>query len=109
LTGRRIATIVPSLFRSSTKGVQDAKHGSPPRYRRDVDWRSKPGVPAVERAKGRPRGRQDLIGKAAGDANNHGQFDGAVAHLTNSLRDAGAITNEQKGILQSTAAKSKLP
>jgi hypothetical protein len=51
----------------------------------------------------------DLIGNAAAAAKNHGQFVSAVAHLTNALRDGGFISNEQKGILQSTAAKSTLP
>jgi hypothetical protein len=49
----------------------------------------------------------DLIGNAAGAAGNHGQFVSGVAHLTNALLSAGFITEEQKAILQSTAAKSK--
>ena len=51
----------------------------------------------------------DLINNIAAGAKNHGQFVSGVAHLLNALKDAGFITNEEKGILQSTAAKSKLP
>ena len=51
----------------------------------------------------------DLVGIAAAAAKNHGQFVSRVAHLTNALRDGGFITNQQKGILQSTAARSTLP
>jgi hypothetical protein len=48
----------------------------------------------------------DLIAHCAVGAANHGQFVSCVADLTNSLKSSGAITNKQKGALQSCAAKS---
>ena len=51
----------------------------------------------------------DLIGNAAEGAKNHGQFVSAVAHLTNALRESGVITNDQKAILQRTAAHANVP
>lgn len=51
----------------------------------------------------------DLIALEAAGARNHGGFVSGVAHLLNALRDGGFITDEQKGLIQSTAAKSKLP
>ena len=51
----------------------------------------------------------DLIANAAAGARNHGGFVSDVAHLLNALRDAEIITNEEKGIIQSAAGRSKLP
>lgn len=51
----------------------------------------------------------DLIQKIGADAANHGAFASGVAHLTNELRDAGVISGNQKGALQSGAAKANIP
>jgi hypothetical protein len=51
----------------------------------------------------------DLINIEAAGATNHGDFVSGVTHLTDGLKDAGIITNKDKGVLQSTAAKSNLP
>ncbi len=51
----------------------------------------------------------DLIAVEAAGAKNHGAFVSGVAHLLNALRSAGFITDAQKGLIQSTAAKSSLP
>jgi hypothetical protein len=51
----------------------------------------------------------DLIALQAVDAKNHGQFVSGVAHLLNALRDAGIITGDEKGIIQSAAGRSSLP
>lgn len=48
----------------------------------------------------------DLIAQCAAGAKNHGQFVSCVTHLTNSLKDQGLITGEQKSAIQSCAAKS---
>ncbi len=37
---------------------------------------------------------------------NHGQYASCVAHATNTLVALSLITGEQKGVIQSTAAKS---
>ena len=51
----------------------------------------------------------DKIHALAEGATNHGQWVSAVAHYTNALRKAGAITNEQKSAIQSCAAGASLP
>lgn len=51
----------------------------------------------------------DLIQKTGDHAANHGGFASGVAHLTNELRDAGIISGNQKGALQSAAAKANVP
>ncbi|MEO8520431.1 MAG: PA domain-containing protein [Acidobacteriota bacterium] len=51
----------------------------------------------------------DLIAREAAGAGNHGAFVSGVAHLLNDLKSAGLITGAQKGVIQSTAAKSSLP
>jgi hypothetical protein len=49
----------------------------------------------------------DLIAEIAAAAGNHGAFVSGVAHLTNEWKAAGLITGEQKGAIQSAAAKYK--
>jgi hypothetical protein len=51
----------------------------------------------------------DRINAIATSAKNHGAFASGVAHLTNELRDSGDITNEQKGVIQKTAAGARIP
>jgi hypothetical protein len=51
----------------------------------------------------------DRINAIARSAGNHGQFASGVAHLANDLRDAGSITNDEKGVIQSTAAGARIP
>jgi hypothetical protein len=51
----------------------------------------------------------DLIRKIGADAANHGGFASGVAHLTNELRDAGIISGNQTGALQSAAAQAHIP
>jgi len=51
----------------------------------------------------------DLIRNIGADADNHGEFASGVAHLGNALRDAGIISADQKGTLQSTAAQANIP
>ena len=51
----------------------------------------------------------DLIGHAAANAKNHGDFVSAVAHLLNDLRKSGVITGAQKGAIQSCAAGAAIP
>jgi hypothetical protein len=51
----------------------------------------------------------DLIRKIGTDAQNHGQFASGVSHLTNELKDAGLITGNQKGAIQSSAARASIP
>jgi hypothetical protein len=48
-----------------------------------------------------------LIGEIQDAAKNHGQFVRGVALLTNELMKAGIITGEEKGKIQSCAAKAK--
>jgi hypothetical protein len=48
----------------------------------------------------------DLIEAIAATAGNHGGFVSGVAHLTNDWKQAGIITGQQKGAIQSAAAKS---
>jgi hypothetical protein len=51
----------------------------------------------------------DLIGACAEGASNHGQFVSCVSHLTNDLKKVGTITGQQKGAIQSCAAKAHIP
>lgn len=51
----------------------------------------------------------DLITLDAAGARNHREFVSGVARLSIALRDGGFITNEQKSLIQSTAARSNLP
>ena len=51
----------------------------------------------------------DLIRKIGNDAENHGHFASGVSHLANELKDAGVITGNQKGAIQSGAAKANIP
>jgi len=50
---------------------------------------------------------QDLVDIEAANAQNHGGFVSGIAHLSNALRDAGVIKDEEKAILQTAAAHSK--
>jgi hypothetical protein len=47
----------------------------------------------------------DLIAQLAASAGNHGQFVSAVANLTNQWVEQGLITGQQKGAIQSAAAR----
>ena len=47
----------------------------------------------------------DLIAQLAAAARNHGAFVSAVAHLTNQWVQDGLITGQQKGAIQSAAAR----
>ena len=47
----------------------------------------------------------DLIAEIAAGAGNHGAFVSGVAHLTNEWNAAGIISGQQKGAIQSAAAK----
>ena len=49
----------------------------------------------------------DLIAAIAASASNHGGFVSGVAHLTNDWKKADLITGQQKGAIQSAAAKDK--
>jgi hypothetical protein len=51
----------------------------------------------------------DRIAACAEGARNHGQFVSCVAHVTNDLKKAGAITGQQKGAIQSCAAHADMP
>ncbi len=51
----------------------------------------------------------DLIAACAERARNHGQFVSCVSHLTNDLKRAGIITGQQKGAIQSCAARADIP
>ena len=51
----------------------------------------------------------DLIADCAAGASNHGEFVSCVAALTNAWKNAGLITGQQKGAIQSCAAQSNLP
>lgn len=51
----------------------------------------------------------DRIQQCAVGAQNHGQFVGCVAQLTNELKQAGVITGQQKGAIQSCATQSNIP
>jgi len=47
----------------------------------------------------------DLIAQLAASARNHGEFVSAVANLTNQWVQAGLITGQPKGAIQSAAAR----
>jgi hypothetical protein len=47
----------------------------------------------------------DLIARLAASARNHGAFVSGVANLTNQWVQAGLITGQQKGAIQSAAAR----
>lgn len=49
----------------------------------------------------------DLIAQLAASASNHGSFTSAVAHLTNQWVLDGLITGQQKGAIQSAAARCR--
>jgi hypothetical protein len=51
----------------------------------------------------------DLIANIGAGATNHGGFVSGAAHLLNSLKKAGIITDKDKGIIQSAAARSSIP
>jgi len=51
----------------------------------------------------------DLLMQCADGVNNHGEFVSCVAHLTNKLKRAGTITGQQKGAIQSCAARADIP
>ena len=51
----------------------------------------------------------DLIEGCADGAHTHGQFVSCVALATNGLKASGAITNAQKGAIQSCAASAAIP
>ena len=51
----------------------------------------------------------DLIAECAKDASNHGQFVSCVADVTNDLREARTISGQQKGAIQSCAARAHIP
>jgi len=51
----------------------------------------------------------DLVSHIAANSNNHGDFVSGVAHLTDELRNAGLISGNQKGKIQSCNAGSSLP
>ena len=49
-----------------------------------------------------------LLAECAVGVENHGQYASCVAHLTNELKQAGLLTGEQKGVIQSCAAQSSI-
>jgi hypothetical protein len=49
----------------------------------------------------------DRIAELAAAAGNHGQYVSGVAQLTNGWMDTGLITGQQKGAIQSAAARFK--
>ncbi|MGH7820397.1 MAG: hypothetical protein ACREQ9_11525 [Candidatus Binatia bacterium] len=49
----------------------------------------------------------DLVGQCVANAKNHGRFVSCVAKVTNGLKKAGVLTGNQKGKIQSCAARSK--
>ena len=49
----------------------------------------------------------DLVNACSVNASNHGTYASCSAAVTNVLRDAGFITGEQKGAIQSAAARNK--
>lgn len=51
----------------------------------------------------------DEVAAIAASARNHGKFVSGVAHLTNDLKRAGAITGAEKGAIMRSAAGSSLP
>lgn len=51
----------------------------------------------------------DRLNELAATAKNHGQFVSGVAHLKNTLRKQGILTNQQADALQSCAASARIP
>jgi hypothetical protein len=51
----------------------------------------------------------DRVASCAERASNHGQFVSCVSQLTNGLKDAGTISGQQKGAIQSCAARAHIP
>ena len=51
----------------------------------------------------------DLIARCADGASNHGEFVSCVAHLSNSLRDNGSISSNDKASIQRCSAQSTHP
>ena len=51
----------------------------------------------------------DLIGEAAANAANHGEFVSAVSDMSNDWKKAGLITGKEKGAITSCAAQSSIP
>ena len=51
----------------------------------------------------------DLLGECVDEGNNHGSFVSCVARLTNAWKKAGLITGQEKGAIQSCAARSDFP
>lgn len=51
----------------------------------------------------------DQIAEYAAGASNHGKFVSCVSHLTNALKKAGVITNQEKGAIQSCAGQADIP
>jgi hypothetical protein len=49
------------------------------------------------------------IGQCEIGANNHGKFVSCVAQVTNDAKKAGIITGQEKGAIQSCAAKANIP
>jgi hypothetical protein len=50
-----------------------------------------------------------LIADCANDPKNHGEYVSCIANITNQLKEAGTISGEEKGAIQSCAAQAKLP
>ena len=63
--------------------------------------------PPVGGNAGTTLGQQRLIAALRAPASNQGAFVSGVAHLTNDWVAAGLITGEEKGKVQSAAARSK--
>jgi hypothetical protein len=51
----------------------------------------------------------DFIERAASEARNHGGFVSDVAHLTNGWVRSGLLTDGNKGAIQRTAARARIP
>jgi hypothetical protein len=51
----------------------------------------------------------ELIDGFASSAGNHGQFVSSVSNLANNLLKEGLITSQERGVIQSCAAKADLP
>jgi hypothetical protein len=51
----------------------------------------------------------DWIAECAANAKNHGEFVSRVAELMDDMKKAGIITGKDRGIIQSFAAKAKIP
>ena len=51
----------------------------------------------------------DLVGQIAETSPNHGRFVSGVAHLTNSMKKAGVISENEKGAIQSCAGNANIP